>query len=116
MEIKITTYTQVKKTFGHLKPDLLDKHAIYTGCYIKSKLIGIVSYVEHEQVIYLCHDYVLEEHRNKGVYRLLNDYRNMKIKDSTKTIMAHCNPNSLKYFLNNGYEIEKPLFKVVKIK
>lgn len=48
--------------------------------------LGVVSYVEHPAVIFLCHAYVKESHRE-----------------------------SLKYFINNGYGIEKALFKVVKM-
>jgi hypothetical protein len=40
----------------------------------------------------------------------------MEIKDTNKTVYAHCNVDSLKHFINNGFKIEKGLFKVVKIK
>ena len=114
MEIKKITYKDVKNEFEYIKPDLLDEYATYYGCLIKDELVGIVSYVEHPSVIYLCHAYVKEEHREKGIYKLLWNYRDSKIKDSDKTIYAHCNVDSLKYFINNGYSIEKALFKVVK--
>ena len=114
MEIKKITYKEVKEEFSEIKADLLDEYATYYGCYINEELVGIVSYVEHQSVIYLCHDYVKEEHRNKGIYKMLWNYRDSQIKDSKKTIYAHCNVNSLKYFINNGYGIEKALFKVVK--
>ena len=114
MEITKVNYDEVEKEFTNLKPDLLDKTATYYGCFIKNELVGIVSYVEHEHVIYLCHAYVKEEHREKGIYKLLWNYRDSKIKESEKTIYAHCNVDSLKYFINNGYSIEKALFKVVK--
>lgn len=115
MEIKKITYKEVEDEFKDIKPDLLDEYAIYHGCFIKNELIGVVSYVEHDSVIYLCHAYVKEQHRNKGVYKLLWSYRDSKIKDTEKTIYAHCNVDSLKHFINNGYKIEKALFKVVKI-
>ena len=89
-----------------MQPDLLDKNAIYQGAYIKDQLIGIVSYVEHA--------YVLEQHRGKGVYKLLWEYRNMKIRDLHKQTVVYCNVSSIKHFLNNGYQIEKALFKVVR--
>jgi len=114
MEIKEVTYREVKETFEELKPDLLDAAATYFGCYIGDELAGIVSYVEHPSVIYLCHAFVKEEFRERGVYKLLWNYRDSIIKDSDKTIYAHCNVDSLKYFINNGYSIEKALFKVVK--
>lgn len=114
MEIKKITYKEVHKEFAHVKPDLLDEFAIYYGCFIKEELVGVVSYVEHPAVIYLCHAYVKEDHRDKGIYKLLWHYRDSKIKDSEKQIYAHCNVDSLKYFINNGYSIEKALFKVVK--
>jgi predicted GNAT family acetyltransferase len=114
MEIKKVSYKEVNKEFSEIKPDLLDESATYYGCFIKEELVGIVSYVEHPSVIYLCHAYVKEEHREKGIYKLLWNYRDSKIKDSEKTIYAHCNVDSLKYFINNGYSIEKALFKVVK--
>lgn len=114
MEIKKISYKEVNKEFSEIKPDLLDESATYYGCFIKEELVGIVSYVEHPSVIYLCHAYVKEEHREKGIYKLLWNYRDSKIKDSEKTIYAHCNVDSLKYFINNGYSIEKALFKVVK--
>jgi hypothetical protein len=114
MEIKKITYKQVHKEFSDIKPDLLDEYATYYGCFIKEELVGIVSYLEHPAVIYLCHAYVREEYREKGIYKLLWNYRDSKIKDSNKTIYAHCNVDSLKYFINNGYSIEKALFKVVK--
>lgn len=114
MEITDITYDQVRDTFGPLKPDLLDKYATYFGAFIKDELVGIVSYVEHEHIIYLCHDYVLSEHRSKGIYKLLSDYRTMRIKKIGKTITAHCNTDSLKNFINSGFTIEKALFKVVK--
>ena len=114
MEIKKITYKEVYKEFSEIKPDLLDEYATYYGCFIKDELVGIVSYLEHPAVIYLCHAYVKEEYREKGIYKLLWNYRDSKIKDSNKTIYAHCNVDSLKYFINNGYSIEKALFKVVK--
>ena len=114
MEIRKVTYKEVADTFRHVKPDLLDEYATYYGCLIKDELVGIVSYVEHIYTIYLGHAYVLEEHRNKGIYKLLWEYRDQKVKDTEKTIYAHCNASSLKHFLNSGYYIEKPLFKVVK--
>ena len=45
---------------------------------------------------------------------MLWNYRDMRIKDTEKQVYAHCNVNSLKHFINNGYNIEKALFKVVK--
>jgi predicted GNAT family acetyltransferase len=116
MEIRKVTYKEVEKTFKDIKPDLLDESAIYYGCLIKDELVGIVSYVEHPSTIYLCHAYVSEEYRSKGIYKLLWEYRDQKIKDTQKTIYAHCNVNSLKHFINGGYHIEKALFKVVKNK
>ena len=114
MEIKKVSYKEVEKEFIDIKPHLLDKTATYYGCFIKDELIGIVSYVEHPHVIYLCHAYVKEGHRNKGIYKMLWNYRDMRIKDTEKQVYAHCNVNSLKHFINNGYNIEKSLFKVVK--
>lgn len=116
MEIKKTTYKEVEKEFKNLKPDLLDEHATYYGCYIKDELVGIVSYVENPTHIYLCHAFVKEEHRNKGIYKLLWEYRNSKVKELNKDITSHCNVSSLKHFLDNGYKIEKALFKVIKLK
>jgi hypothetical protein len=115
MEIRKVTYKEIEGEFIKLKPDLLDEYATYYGCFIKDELVGIVSYVEHPSVIYLCHAYVKEEHRNKGIYKLLWNYRDSKIKESNKPVYAHCNVDSLKYFINNGYTIEKALFKVIKL-
>jgi predicted GNAT family acetyltransferase len=114
MEIKIVKYEEVEREFSNVKPDLLDRNATYFGCYIKNVLSGIVSYIEHDHTIYLCHSYVKEEYRNRGIYKLLWEYRDSKIKDLNKPIYAHCNVDSLKYFINNGYLIEKALFKVIK--
>jgi predicted GNAT family acetyltransferase len=114
MEIKKTSYDEVKKELGKIKPDLLDNCATYYGCFIKNELVGVVSYVEQEYVIYLCHAFVKEEWRNRGIYKLLWNYRDSKIKETEKSIYAHCNVDSLKYFINNGYTIEKALFKVIK--
>lgn len=114
MEIRICSYQEVEIVFGKLKPDLLDHHAVYQGAYIKDQLVGIVSYTEHENYVYLGHAYVLEEHRGRGIYKLLWEYRNMKIKDLNKPSIAYCNTSSIKHFLNNDYQIEKALFKVVR--
>jgi hypothetical protein len=57
---------------------------------------------------------VREEFRNRGIYKLLWNYRDSKIKDTNKLVYAHCNVDSLKHFINNGFNIEKALFKVVK--
>jgi predicted GNAT family acetyltransferase len=114
MEIKKVTLKEVEKEFSSLKPDLLDECAIYYGAFLKEELVGVVSYVEHPSTIYLCHAYVKEEHRGKGIYKLLWEYRNMKVKELGKLITAHCNVSSLKHFLDNGYKIEKALFKVYK--
>ena len=115
MEIRKVSYKEVEHEFFKIKPDLLDEYATYYGCFIKDELVGIVSFVEHPAVIYLCHAYVKEEHRSKGIYKLLWNYRDSKIKETDKTVYAHCNVDSLKYFINNGYAIEKALFKVTKL-
>lgn len=114
MEIRKVSYKEVEKEFANIKPDILDESAVYYGCFVKEEFVGVVSYVEHPSVIYLCHAFVKQEHRQKGVYKMLWNYRDSKIKDSKKPIYAHCNVDSLKYFINNGYKIEKALFKVVK--
>ena len=116
MEITKISYKLVESEFSEIKPDLLDEFATYYGCFIKEELVGIVSYVEHPAVIYLCHAYVKEDHRSKGIYKLLWNYRDSKIRETDKAVYAHCNVDSLKYFINNGYSIEKALFKVTKIK
>jgi len=116
MEIKKVSYSDVEAEFSVIKPDLLDKFATYYGCFIKQELVGIVSYVEHPSVIYLCHAFVKEEHRSKGIYKLLWQYRDSKIDETEKEVYAHCNTSSLKQFIINGYDIEKALFKVVKNK
>lgn len=114
MEIKQTTLEEVQREFGELKPDLIDPHAHYLGAYILDELVGIVGYVEHTHVLYLCHDYVKESHRGMGIYKLLCDYRDIELQGKGKTQTAHCNTNSIKQFFNMGYKIEKALFKVVK--
>lgn len=116
MEIKKVSFEEVKTEFESIKPDLIDETATYYGCIIKGELVGIVSYVEHLSVIYLCHAFVKDEFRGRGIYNLLWEYRDSKLKDTEKEIYAHCNTNSLKMFLNKGYSIEKSLFKVVKKK
>lgn len=114
MEIKQVSYKEVEENFFEIKPDLLDKYAIYFGAFVDEKLVGIVSYVEHSSVIYLCHAYVKEEFRQAGIYKLLWSYRDSQIKDTDKIVYAHCNVDSLKHFINNGYKIDKALFKVVR--
>ena len=114
MEINKVGYDEVKSRFESVKPDLLDSAATYYGAFVKGQLVGVVSYVEHERVIYLCHAFVLSEYRGRGIYKMLWNYRSSKISGTDKTVYAHCNVDSLKYFINNGYEIEKALFKVVK--
>jgi predicted GNAT family acetyltransferase len=114
MEIKTCKYKEVEDTLAQFKPELLDKHAIYQGAYIKDLLVGVVSYVEHQNHIYMCHAFVHPDHRGKGIYKLLWEYRNMKVKELGKPLIAHCNVSSLKHFLNNGFRIDNGLFKVVK--
>jgi predicted GNAT family acetyltransferase len=114
MEIRTTKYNEVEKELGEVKPDLLDKSATYQGAYFKDKLVGVVSYVEHPNHIYLGHAFVIEEHRGKGIYKLLWEYRNMKVKELGKPLIAHCNVSSLKHFLNNGFILDKGLFLVIK--
>ena len=114
MEIRKVNYDEVVENFQSIKPDLIDEYATYYGAFIKDKLIGIVSYVEHSNSIYLCHAFVKEEYRSGGIYKLLWNYRESKIYGTEKIVYAHCNVDSLKYFINNGYNIEKALFKVVK--
>ena len=41
MEIKKTSYDEVKKEFGKIKPDLLDNCATYYGCFIKNELVAL---------------------------------------------------------------------------
>jgi len=37
MQITKVTYKEVYDNFKEIKPDLLDEHATYYGCYIKDK-------------------------------------------------------------------------------
>jgi len=114
MEIRTTKFEEVERELSHLKPDILDISATYQGAYFRDTLVGVVSYVEHPNHIYLGHAYVVEEHRGKGIYKLLWEYRNMKVKELGKPLVAHCNVSSLKHFLNNGFTLEKGLFMVIK--
>ena len=116
MKIKEVTYEQVEENFLSLKPDLLDLHATYFGAFIDKELVGIVSYVVNPTYVYLCHAFVKEEHRGKGIYNMLWEFRNMHVMEaySHLEIHAHCNTNSIKQFLNKDFVIEKTLFKMVK--
>ncbi len=116
VNIKQVKLSAVAKVFADIKPDLIDGHAIYFGAFVSNKLIGIVSYVNHEHIVYLGHAFVLEEYREHGVYRMLVEYREQVIAEKCKgkTAIAHCNINSLKHLLKKGYEIEKTLFKITK--
>lgn len=112
-EVNIDT---VIKEFGELKPDLIDSYAKYFGLWVDDALVGIVSFQVHPSHIYLCHAYVKDEYRKKGYYNILWEYRNSHLNQNYPDweLVAHCNTNSLKQFLNKGFEIEKPLFKVKK--
>lgn len=116
MIFETITLNEVQLAFGHLKPDLIDKFAEYIGLKINDELVGIVSFQVHPTHIYLCHAYVKEEYRRNGYYNMLWEYRNTYINQHHHglEIVAHCNVSSLKQFLNKGYELEKPLFKVIK--
>ena len=116
MKIERIDIELVKTEFGHLKPDLIDAFATYFGLWVDNVLIGIVSFQVHPTHIYLCHAYVKEEHRKKGYYNILWEYRNSYVNQNFPDleVIAHCNTNSLKQFLNKGFEIEKSLFKVIK--
>ena len=114
MEIRTTKFEEIESELSHLRPTLLDRSATYQGAYLNDVLVGVVSYVEHPNHIYLGHAFVVPEHQGKGIYKLLWEYRNMKIKDLGKPLIAHCNVSSLKHFINNGFTIDKALFMVVK--
>lgn len=116
MEIRSASYNEVEQAFSAIKPDLLDPFATYFGSFVDGRMVGVVSYVEHTKTVYLCHAFVLPEHRNNGTYRMLWEYRERVVSQLGKEIYAHCNADSLKTFINNGYVIEKALFKVVKKK
>lgn len=117
VNIKAIHIKSVIKVFEHIKPDLIDNNANYIGAYVTGKLVGIVSYVEHPNNIYLGHAFVLESYRNKGIYNMLVEYRERVLieKYKGKTAIAHCNTNSLKQLLKLKYGIDKALFKVTKI-
>ena len=116
MKIEQVTLDLVIEQFQALKPDLIDAHATYFGLWVGKALAGIVSFQVHPTHVYLCHAFVKDEHRQRGYYNMLWEYRNSYIQQhlSDLEVVAHCNTSSLKQFLNKGFEIEKALFKVIK--
>jgi len=81
VNIKPVKLKTVARVFAEVKPDLIDGNACYFGAFVAGKLVGIVSYVEHEHVVYLGHAFVLDNYRNKGVYNMLVEYRERHIKE-----------------------------------
>lgn len=116
MKIDSVSLERVVSEFKDIKPDLIDGFAKYFGLWVDSKLAGIVSFQVHPTHVYLCHAFVKEEFRERGFYNMLWEYRNSYIEANYPEleIVAHCNTNSIKQFLNKGFEIEKSLFKVIK--
>lgn len=114
MRIEQIDLSLVKLNFEQIQPDLVDFNAKYIGCLIGDELVGIVAWVELDNHIYLCHDHVKEQYRDRGIYKLLNGARQHHLKDKSKQQIAYCNSSSLKTFLDYGFRIEKNLFKVIK--
>lgn len=114
MKIEPVDLGLVKEIFEKIQPDLIDFRAEYLGCWIDKQLVGIVSWVELDNHIYLCHDHVLENFRGLGIYNLLHGARQEYLVKKNKPQIAYCNQTSLKAFLNQDFKIEKILFKVTK--
>lgn len=90
---------------------------IYFGYYKDEILIGFCGLYCTKKTAILKNDFVLKDYRNKGIYKMLNEFRfNYIIKLGFKNIEGNMTDCSLNFHLKNGAKIVKKYKCCTKIK
>lgn len=87
---------------------MFDKYppgALFLGYFIKDECVGTVGWLVRNKRIELIGDIVAEEHRHKGIYRLLFQVRERYCwKQGCDYLYSYATRMSLPTYLNNGFK------------
>jgi hypothetical protein len=90
---------------------------IYFGYYLNGNLVGFCGLYTTKKTAILKNDFVLKDYRNKGIYKMLNEFRFNYINTlGFKYVEANVTKYSLDFHLKNGAEIVKKYKCCTKIK
>ena len=111
---KTRPYHQDGKRYGLM----FKENTNYWGYYKSKKLLGFVGYdlLQNNKAI-LRSDYVIEEARGQGIYKMLNDFRhNLLIEKGVKEMTITCTENSKPLHEKLGAVVTKEFKKYTKMK
>lgn len=78
-------------------------NTFYIGAFIDNKLVGVVGWMFIGRVLRYKSDYVLKEHRCKGIYYQLFKEREERCKRRSIAYTAFCTEYSLPTYLKFGF-------------
>jgi len=79
-------------------------NTFYIGAFIDNKLVGMVGWMLIGRVLRYKSDYVLKEHRGKGIYYQLFKAREERCKSRSLVYTAFCTEYSLPTYLKFGFK------------
>jgi hypothetical protein len=86
-------------------PIYVDDNSVFYFAFLHENVIGFCSAKLTNKKIIFCHDYVINEYRNKGIY---NKLFNMRLNDYVnKELYAVCTKKSISTFLRFGFCVIK---------
>ena len=95
---------------------IVKKKKHFFGYFIDNKLVGIVGYyvLQNEKMIGFVHGYTLPEHRLKGIYRELSEYRLQYCKENYKgySVFVTANNKSKHQLEIDGFQIIEPQYRM----
>ena len=84
------------------------ERAVYYAVIVEGAYAAVSSIQYWSTKVKFNNHYVFPEYRGKGLFKILFDFLMVQAQNSTaKYIEATCTPMSIKYYLENGFEVVK---------
>jgi len=117
--IKRISYEEAKEWEGLAQEEgMMNKFspkAYYYSKTVKNKRVAIAGFKLVKGEMYLCHSFVPKEHRGKGYYKELVDYRlDFALKYGIPKVRAFCTSSSVSEMMRRGFRMDnkEKIFKI----